>query len=261
MTFYDRQGIPIKYEQWLQLYEPFYFLNGPTHGRRVNSRNQSSQFVENQVCKLLAKQSILTRQELVLAMAWKIGGLIDHNSSESKRDIVFLQSWTTTLKASGQFRVTDYSKSIPYLDANMDAIVNQVNQGNPKYLFDLAGKLEGIGKVYVLTILFFITHGRFPIYDKYAHIAAQAIYDGLPPESLIEYRAVNSWSDYLDYMNLLSDISNSATEAQGHSTMFITRPVDRSLWVYGHFFNEKKKVASSVTKGENFYCHKQKRLI
>ena len=76
MTFFDEQGNPIQCQQWLNTYEPYYFLNGPTWGRRINIRNQSSRFVEDQVCALLAKTVPLSQHDLMLAMAGKIGGLI-----------------------------------------------------------------------------------------------------------------------------------------------------------------------------------------
>jgi len=87
MTLFDEQGNPIQCQQWLATYEPYYFLNGPTWDRRINSRNQSSRFVEDRVCALLAKTVPLSQNDLILAMAWKIGGLIDHSRSEASQRI------------------------------------------------------------------------------------------------------------------------------------------------------------------------------
>ena len=118
-------------------YEPYYFLNGPTWGRRISGRNQSSRFVEDQVCALLTQAAPLSRHDLTLAMAWKIGGLIDHRSSEANRKIEYLQNWHTTLTATVQYGTRDFSQSIPFLANNMNTISKQIEQGNPRYVFDL----------------------------------------------------------------------------------------------------------------------------
>ncbi len=49
MTFFDPNNKPITLEQWRKTYQPYYFLGGPTHGQTLNSRNQSSRYVEAQI--------------------------------------------------------------------------------------------------------------------------------------------------------------------------------------------------------------------
>lgn len=236
MTFFDEQGNPIECQQWLNTYEPYYFLNGPPWGRRINSRNQSSRFVEDQVCALLAKTVPLSQHDLMLVMAWKIGGLIDHGRSEASQRIEFLQNWPTTLAATGQYGTRDFSRSLPFLTNNMSTILQQISQGNPRYLFDLVPRLAGFGNVYILTVLFFVSHGRFPIYDRYAHIAAQAIHQNLRPDSPVQYKELQKWDDYDRYINLLLTISKACPQQFASPSMLISRSVDRALWVYGHFF-------------------------
>jgi len=246
MTFFDEQGNPIQCQQWLNTYEPYYFLNGPTSGRRINGRNQSSRFVEDQVCALLAKTVPLSQHDLILAMAWKIGGLIDHGRSEASQRIEYLQNWPTTLTVTVQYGTRDFSRSIPSLANNMNTILKQVSQGNPRYLFDLAPQFAGFGNVYILTVLFFVTHGRYPIYDRYAHIAAQAIDQDLPPGSRVHYKELQKWDDYDRYMNLLRAINKACPQQFGNPSMLISRPGDRALWVYGHFF-ETGDIAHAAT--------------
>jgi hypothetical protein len=241
MTFFDEQGNAIQYQQWLETYEPYYFLGGPMYGRRVNRRNQSSRFVEDQVCALLTKKTPLSQEDLILAMGWKIGGLIDQGNSEVSHKIEYLQDWPKTLAATGQYGTRDFSRSIPYLASNMNTILKQISQGNPRYLFDLVPQLTGFGNVYILTVLFFATHGRYPIYDRHAHVAAQAIGQDLRPGSHVLYKELQNWNDYETYMNLLRPISKADTKPSGDSPMLVSRPVDRALWVYGHFFDTGAK--------------------
>jgi hypothetical protein len=242
MTFFDAQGNQIQPAQWLSTYEHSYFLNQPKQNGQP--RNQTSPFVENRVCALLGQTTPLLRRDLVLAMAWKIG-LIDHSLSEARRSIEYRQDWPTKLTAKTQFRTLDFSTSIPYLAANMPKIT-QISQVNPQYLYDLAPRPKGFGHVYILTVLFFVTHGRCPIYDKYAHIAAVAIDQGLPPGSYVSYREGQKWSDYQQYMNLLLPIGKACPQQLGNPSMFISRPVDRALWVYGHLFETGTKVCDTA---------------
>jgi hypothetical protein len=242
MPFFDEQGNQIQCLQWLKLYEPYYFLNGPRWGQHINGRNQTSPFVEDQVCALLEQTNQLSRHDLILAMAWKIG-LIDHRGSEVAKDIQYMQNWSTALRDRyGR----DFSGGISSLATRMPAILQQIAQGKPQYLFDLHPMLGGFGPVYVLTVLFFATHGKYPIYDQYAHVAAQAVHHGLRPESYVNYKGVQLWSDYKDYMNLLSPIGKACPPQSGPSSMFISRPLDRALWVYGHLFRTKLGTASTT---------------
>lgn len=241
MQFYSPRRKEIGYEEWLTTWESYYFLKGPTLGRRLNGRSQTSEVVEDKVCALLTQASPLSSEDLSLAMAWKIG-LIDHNRSQLKRQIIYRQNWLATLVASGQFGRRDFSKSIPYLTANMAEIMTRVSR-NPEYLFNLAPVLEGFGPVYILTVLFFFTGGRYPIYDRYAHIAALAIQKNLPPESCIEYKGIQKWADYAHFIDLLTPVRSLGFTDPDNPSMFVSRTVDRALWAYGHSFQTNSKAA------------------
>src|SRR5437763_12846059 len=108
MTFFSPSGRRISYEEWLNIFEPYYFLKGPTTGRRINARNQSSEWVEDKVCDLLLKSESLSTDDLTLIMAWKMG-LIDHKKSKSKRAVVYRQNWAATLRANGQYGTLNFS--------------------------------------------------------------------------------------------------------------------------------------------------------
>src|SRR5206468_7999733 len=82
MTFYGQNGNQLSYAHWLSLYQPSYYLGGPTLGRTVNRGNQSSQWIEKRIDALLVQNSPLSQTDLTLALAWKIGA-IDHRASSS----------------------------------------------------------------------------------------------------------------------------------------------------------------------------------
>lgn len=244
MTFFDERGAQISATAWLKKYEAYYFLTGPTWSA-VNPRNQSSRFVEDKICALLTQSRQLSKGDLVLLMAWKLS-LIDHVSSDRLQEVVFAQNFDKNL-ISRQYRALNFSRSIPYLAANMPQIVQRLAQ-NPQYLVDWVRgphpELDGFGITYILTVQFFITHGRDPIYDKFAHMGAIAIHQGLKPGTPIRWAPVQDWSEYLGYVNLLKPISADCSESTANSSMTVPRHVDRALWVYGHFFQELKAAQS-----------------
>jgi hypothetical protein len=235
MTFFDQQGIQIPCQQWLNTYEPSYFRGKPTFGKRFHGGYQVSQYVEARVCALLGQTTVLSLQDLTLVMAWKLGE-IDHRCSEAAQKIVYRRSWDTTLR--DRYR-RDFSVSINYLAANMTTTQAQANQGNLQCLFDRFPRLKHsqlkfFDSVYLLTVLFFITYGKEPIYDRFAHKAALAIDQGVSPgQAVSNYKQVQTWAEYQLFKTLLTPISQACSQ---QSPMFISRPVDRALWVYGHFF-------------------------
>ena len=103
---------------------------------------------------------------------------------------------------------------------------------------------KGIGPVYILSILYFLSKFEWPVYDRYAHIACIAIRNNIAPPSRVKYVPPDGsfidwvWDDYQEYCDLLCQIFGT------HS---IKRDDDIALWVYGHCFNHKipaKKILS-----------------
>jgi len=230
VTFFDQDGGPIPYHQWLTIYRPPYFLGGTPLGRKFNKRNQSSLFIESQVDALLTQPELLSQNDLTLGLAWKIGA-IDHRASTTS--VVWNPANFPVALIGGRYK-WNFSQSIPCLAANMTAIVNQLT-ADPAYLLDLKLPGTGLGPTNKLAIQFFVTHGSEPIYDIYAHKGALAIDQNLstvpPRQPVAGYKPVQTWSDYQNFKCLLRRIG-----LQACGGMFISRDDDRALWVYGHLF-------------------------
>jgi hypothetical protein len=227
MAFYDHHGNQVPYHQWSSLFVPSYYQGGPVLGRKVNRGNQSSHWVETRIHALLTQISPLSQADLTLALAWKIGS-IDHRASTNA--VVWRPANFATVLVGGRWK-WNFSQSIPYLASNVANIVQQLAI-DPSYLFSLRLPGTGFGATVKLAIQFFLTLGGEPIYDIYAHKAALAVDQNLPPGSVVAgYNAVQTWRDYQNFKQLLRRIG-----LQPHGSMFISRDDDRALWVYGHLF-------------------------
>lgn len=241
MKFFDRTRNVISALDWLKTYEPCYFLCGPC-SRGINQRNQSSHFVEDKVCALLEQSTLLSKQDLILLMAWKIGR-IDQRRSEEVQEILYRRNFDKTLIDKGRFGTLNFSKSIPYLADHMPEIVRGLAQDRAYLLNRIRGphpELESFGPTFILTVQFFITHGRDPIYDKFAHMGAIAINECMKPDDSIRWVPIQNSSEYQHYVDLLKPISAICTQPASGLPMTVPRPVDRTLWVYGHLYQEVK---------------------
>lgn len=98
------------------------------------------------------------------------------------------------------------------------------------------------GSVYILTLIFFLSKGKFPIYDKFAYKAAKALfYNANPKDVTVETSLDKKDTDkvltlYCEYCWLLTQL---------FQTYSITREQDQALWVYGH---SKEKYSVSDDK-------------
>ena len=111
-----------------------------------------------------------------------------------------------------------------------------LNRGILEKCYDLAKENvpTNFGSVYLINILYFLSKGKVPIYDRYAHIAVKALYFGAAPSNVYvgdapakndTHKVINMLSEYMWFLNEL------------FGTYSIERPLDRSLWVYGHIQN------------------------
>lgn len=225
MAFFDLNNNQINIQQFINTYEHYYYLNTPNVGRRITRRNKSNQFIENNIQNILIRG--LNQNDLIFVIAWKIGA-IDH--VQSNNAIIYRQNFNNTLNFQTQFNIINVNHLVQYIINNFNQLINMVN--NPQLLFQTIFQNRRhnsyFGLVYCLTLVYFFTQGQYPIYDKYAHIALHAYQNNIPPNNRIVYNQINDWLDYNQYSNSLSNIFGN------HN---IPRNIDRSLWVYGHFFN------------------------
>ena len=227
MFFYNQNSQEITQDEWVNLFEPYYFLNGHTHGHRITRKNQGSRFVENQIEFILEKG--LSINDLPLIVAWKIGA-IDHQASENQRVIVFKNHFNQDFRFQAQYGTIRAAEIITYCQQNFNNLTEINTDAEQLFsnFYENRGGNNRFGLVSCLSLLYFFTQGMWPIYDRYAHIALNAISLNIPPGKCVPCEPINQFNDYREwYVNKLIDIFGNQN---------ILRKIDRSLWVYGHFF-------------------------
>lgn len=197
---------------------------------------QTCQWVEQQIEKYLREEAPDVEAFLKI-FAWKTNK-IDQKQSLCKKDIVYI---------AGEDKKKKQQKFLEKLTI---------------------ASLKGIGSVYLITFMYFITQGEMRIYDIFAMMALDAIYPSNVQDEL-SFGSLNSLSiganvkprdlpqkDQLGFKNLFSDNKrynktyqiyikklNQFVEdynkelPEGQKVTYEKcRDIDRALWVYGHFF-------------------------
>lgn len=96
----------------------------------------------------------------------------------------------------------------------------------------------GFGSVYLITLLFFISGGEYPIYDQCADKALMAIKNNVMPGEKVYYKPLPDRKSrkflqifdgqYGEYIKSLKELFTEEYK--------FNRDIDRALWVYGHLF-------------------------
>lgn len=252
MTFYNKKNKKITQEEWIEEFEPYYFLGGPTYDRSINRGKQGSKFVEDEIEKIL--KNGLEANDIPFVIAWKIGA-IDHKMSELGQKIVFLKNFDETLEFPDRYGIIRAKKIIDYCKTNFDYLSKLGDEAkNSEFkaeeLFNNlkhnVGEKKRFGIVKLLALLYFFTQRHWPIYDQFVHKAVNAIISDTKPDEHINYTSFNDFGEYRKkYVEKNKEIFGRQD---------IGRDIDRALWVYGHFFNKN----NNCNKTTNM-CHLQKK--
>jgi AAA+ ATPase superfamily predicted ATPase len=227
MTFYDPNGYQLTVQQFIDFYEPFYYLNTPNVGRRITARNKTSHFIETTIENILLNG--LTQHDLIFIIAWKIGA-IDHQASQANNRPAYKSYFNRTLQFVDQYnRLIDVNHLVNYLQSDFKRLTNHNN--NYLWLFNQIfnnrGNNANFGLVYCLSLVYFFSNITSPIYDKYAHIGLKAYLQNVAPGNIVSYQQIQTWNQYQLFCDSIKQIFGNQA---------IQRNIDRSLWVYGHFF-------------------------
>ena len=178
-------------------------------------------------------------------LAWKIGK-IRHKDSQEAEKWVFHKGCENTEDGRMKLRngEIDFSDFAEYLVNNITELKNRAFLQPQEVLNDLKEKApSGMGTVYLITILYFLSGGEYPIYDKYAKIAVDAILGDIKPGEYVEYKELPEKNSE-KFAYVMDEIYSFKADIETifGDTYKDNRNVDRALWVYGHSFaNGAKK--------------------
>lgn len=242
-NFYDcRTNLSISKDEFIEMYNKSYFCSAE---RVVKGVTQNSKVAETEIERIL-NEGIKTTNDVINILAWKIGK-IKHKDTDENGKITFSKDWEDPY----HFNIYRYGKKWEEIKEFVEYIVKHIDRlyltskDSPQEVLNELGKKakNGIGPVYLITLLYFISKGQYPIYDRFAYIALQEIKNGaepfttkIEPQTLPNKTSKKFKSVYEDYIEpYMQDISLVFGSDYNSSIEEYTN-IDRALWVYGHAF-------------------------
>ena len=226
---------------------------------------QNSYLVEQQIDGIL-NNGIRSEKDVMKILAWKIGK-IKHKKSQidlaKGKNIAYHSDWEKAEECDVKRYGKEWKEIKPFAKYIADNICHleklAANDRPIEVLSELRQaqdclKLKWIGPVYLLTLLYFISKGNYPIYDQFAHYALKAIEE---QKSFTEQQYTTDdincevdqtadlerfFSTYKEkYLKRLQDIFQDE---------YKNRDVDRALWVYGHLYKDRKTKTDKTTSNK-----------
>ena len=237
MKFYDISGKEISSDAFVRMYADSYYIGNEKLCTRAS---QSSRYTEQEIDRIL-REGIKAKHDVVHILAWKIGK-IKHKDSTDK--FVYAKDWVGAelFEVSLYNNKFDIEKVSGYISGNIARLETQAETDPQGGLNDLkALNIYGIGTVYLITLLYFISRGKHPIYDRFAKMAVDAIIgDKRPGEAIVYNELPDKKSNKFDtlFKDHLSDYSSNLYSIFKDEYKE-NRDIDRALWVYGHCFSRK----------------------
>ena len=239
--FFDKFNREITIDEFIKCYEPDYFVG--TNNKMI--RNRTQEYVEKRIERIL--YSGFKPRDLAIIIGWKTGAL---SASRSCEGLIFHQDFHNTFSYKG-FAKFNASNLVDYICQNfveLQKLAEDDVKELYRRLFDNRllsnGNKSGVGSVYLFTLIYFFTKGKYPIYDRFAHFALLAYENNLIPNSekthLPIYKEISSekfnesWDYYLEFKNRVD-------KNFGKYYYNDVRTFDRALWVYGHYYTAKTK--------------------
>ena len=241
-------------------YNNYYFIDKNIDDDCPQGIIQSSEWAELQVIGLIRPEQRKQWDEKSVKqiLAWKTGK-IDHKKTEEEKKLNYVKGWrenslAVQLPNQQPMDTTVFlglSKIVIDLHKDYCENKNEKDVWTELLAYVNDNNIAGLGSVYLITLLFFITNGKCPIYDRFAMAALASFVinkeegSNVPDGAIIRgcglpgrksEDANNLLSDpdskYVKYQQLLKDFFGD----DWNRDIDKSRDIDRALWVYGHKF-------------------------
>ena len=189
------------------------------------------------------KYGIKTPIDVVHILAWKTGKT-KHYESEKKREFVYAKDWSNAETSGKVFRPRigecDINKISSYISKNIESLEKEVSEAPQNVLCKLREQsVKGIGTVYLITLMYFISRGSYPIYDRFAKKAIDAIVNEVKPGGVIKERQLPDKTSEKFCKIMKNEMKEYICNLEAvFGSDYKDRDVDRALWVYGHMFKK-----------------------
>ena len=262
MKFYDmkKKEFTAFNDCFIEQYEPAYFYpkGSSVCQPLVKKLHRSSCYPESEIDRILRK-GIHKPEDVVYILAWKIGR-IAHRKCCLEKAFVYRSDWKELEDYENWAQNHQSVKGFPMKEiaeyiadpTNLEKWTDLIHKEDWfRVLEDFESKKKekswkGLGSVYYLTLLYFISKGKYPIFDQFAEKAIDAIVDkneqafpgakenymSLPSEYPVKEIRKESFKErYQLYCNRINSLKAKLSDDYREPT---NRKLDRALWVYGH---------------------------
>jgi hypothetical protein len=238
---------------FIDQYSKIYYLPSADEPRtKLLCAGQNSRFAEECIESILEK-GMQSEADVIKVLAWKIGK-IKHRETEQTGKLCYHRDWNKAdeqpekvKRYNKEFHLDQIAKNILSVAQKYQSCrYDEINDDTARQIVDelCALQLNGIGTVYILTLLFFISKGKYPIYDRFAAMALTALENGTEPRPNapksnrlpVKYTELPdktkmdlAWQDYVSYVAAIRKLGYMPND----------RRLDQALWVYGHCFQQK----------------------
>ena len=184
--------------------------------------------------------SCFNRREFARMLAWKIGKI--RPNQEGNDGIIYYKDWLNCEKSNPQIRGREFQLQ-EYFDriSSSKEILALIDKDDVEGCINclMSCKVRGIGPVYSIAVLFFLSKGKYPIYDRFVKTALDVLYssDGksIPKRGDSAKCGEVNPQVYLDFRRKMDSLYKELYP--GEEIDYIkNRELDRALWVYGHGF-------------------------
>lgn len=248
-------------ESFIDAYESCYYLfeededeNNKDEMPVVVGVSKTRRWIEVEIENLLEKEN-WTPADVIHLLAWKMGR-INHKESKEQGEYKYIGTWSD--KENEQLKATNRSGPIEKIKLFVENVIQfkkdyKENYGNirgnkEEMLKQLqALKVNGIGSVYLITVLYFVSGGEYPIFDRFAMTALNAAQKGSKPGEKVAAKQLpdkvtgllseGSASVYQQFITKLEWLCETIYGDKNCYKGKQGRKIDRALWVYGHLFS------------------------
>ena len=221
--FFYPDGTKIEKDEFVKFYSKVYYYL---------YRNLS---LEHRMDCIL-ESDVLSRRDLIDILRWKIGAATFDYTSE------------VVASRRGRIDVGELTDQFGFDRTETSFPKEKFWKDSPEGTLSLLSAADNIGPVYAITLLYFLSKGDYPIYDKFAHIAIKMICEGKDFRQLVGEEELKK--EIHRDSDKTAEIFNEyqAKYVERIKSVFqdeykINRDIDRALWVYGHLFNDTKSNA------------------